>query len=200
MGPLGMTDVRRSADWVRRLAAGAKLAMAACLFAALAACAEPVPAPDGDFALEVFFDGASVSEGEVDTLLVFTEAITADFAGATTDTRLDLDETFHLAQGERLQRWALTATPDGRYAGTVETAGKDGSLRPPVSVTGYKTADGAVLTYDGYAPGGSDMLLHFRHWMRQQADGTVQNLVRISKFGLPIAGARVVFSKLPPTG
>ena len=198
MGPLGMTDAQKTGERTR--ASAGKRAMAACLLLALAACAEPVPAPDGGFALEAFFDGANVSEGEVDTLFVFTEAITADFAGDTASGRLALDETFHLEQGDRLQRWALTATPDGRYAGTVETAGKDGSLRPPVAVTGYRTADGAVLNYDGYAPGGGDMLLHFRHWMRQQADGTVLNQVRISKFGLPIAGARVVFSKLPPTG
>jgi hypothetical protein len=198
MGPLGMMDAQKTGERTRT--SWAKLAVAALLLAGLAACAEPVPAPDGKFALETFFDGASVSEGEVDTLLVFTEAITAAFAGAATNGRLELDEMFHLAQGERLQRWALTATPDGRYAGTVETAGEDGKLRPAVPVTGYRTEDGAVLNYDGYAPGGSDMLLHFRHWMRQQADGTVQNLVRISKFGLPIAGARVVFSKVAPTG
>ena len=177
----------------------ARLAIAALALAALSACASPAPVVDGPFALEAFFDGASRSEGEVVTLLVWTEKLTADFAGTTNGDHLDLDETFHFEQGDRLQRWQLTAEPGGRYTGTVSTAGEDGELRPAVTVTGSKTADGAVLDYDGYAPGGSDMLLHFRHRMTRQPDGTVLNRVRISKFGLPIAGAQVVFSK-PPTG
>ncbi|BDA86601.1 hypothetical protein Sa4125_41430 [Aureimonas sp. SA4125] len=167
---------------------------------ALTACTGPVPAPDGPFALEAFFAGASRSEGEVRTALVLTERITASFAGASTENGLELDEIFHFPQGDRLQRWSLRAGAGGTYAGTVRTAGDDGELRAPANVTGYKTADGAVLDYDGYAPGGSDRLLHFRHWMTTQGDGTVLNRVRISKFGLPIAGARVVFSKVPPTG
>lgn len=164
------------------------------------AFAEPPPAdPAGRFALESFFDGSSRSRGEIQTAYVSTEAFTADFTGSGAPDGLALDERFHFAGGDRLQRWALTALPGGRYGGTVATEDGDGLLRPPVPVAGYRTADGAVLDYDGYAPGGSALLLHFRHHMQAQPDGTVLNTVSISKFGIPVAGARVVFSK-PPEG
>lgn len=164
--------------------------------AGLAACsAAPPPSLEGTFRLASFFDGRSKSTGEIDTLLILSETFTADFDGRAEDGRLRLDETFLLKVGERLQRWDLRETGEGRYEGTVRTADKDGRLSAAVPVAGYRTADGAVLDYDGYAPGGGSMLLHFRHWMTAQADGTVLNRVRVSKFGIPLAGARVVFSK-----
>ena len=163
------------------------------------AFAEPPSAdPAGTFALETFFIGASRSQGEIDTAYVSTETFAAAFSGMATAGGLTLDERFHFAKGERLQRWALTALPGGRYEGTVETESGKGVLNPPVPVSGYRTGDGAVLDYDGYAPGGGSLLLHFRHHMQAQADGTVLNTVRVSKFGIPVAGARVVFSKQPP--
>jgi hypothetical protein len=165
---------------------------------AAGAFAEP-PAADaaGRFALETFFDGASRSRGEIDTAYLSTETFTADFSGKATGGNLTLDERFHFAKGERLQRWALSALPGGRYEGTVETESGKSVLSAPVPVTGYRTADGAVLDYDGYAPGGGSLLLHFRHYMQAQADGTVLNTVWVSKFGIPMAGARVVFFKPP---
>ena len=159
------------------------------------AFAEPPSAdPAGTFALETFFDGASRSQGEINTAYVSTETFAAAFLGKATAGGLALDERFHFAKGERLQRWALTALPGGRYEGTVETESGKGILNPPVPVRGYRTATGAVLDYEGFAPGGS-LLLHFRHFMQAQPDGTVLNTVWVSKFGIPVAGARVVFSK-----
>ena len=155
----------------------------------------PVADPAGGFALETFFDGASRSQGEIDTAYVFAQTFTADFSGKTMGETLALDERFRFAKGERLQRWALTALPGGRYEGTVATESGKGALSPPVLVTGYRTTDGAVLDYDGFAPGGGSLRLHFRHTMQAQGDGTVLNTVRVSKFGIPVAGARVVFSK-----
>ena len=163
------------------------------------AFAEP-PAADagGSFALERFFDGSSQSQGEIDTAYVSAETFTADFTGTATEESLALDERFHFAKGDRLQRWTLAVRPGGRYEGTVETESGKGVLSAPVPVSGYKTADGVVLDYDGYAPGGGSLVLHFRHVMQAQPDGTVLNKVQVSKAGIPVAGASVVFSK-PPT-
>lgn len=182
----------------RRRAAG-RLALAFGAASMLSACQSvPPPAADGRFALEAFFRGSSVSRGEIRTLAFWSEDFTAGFSGETAEGVLRLDERFHFKDGERLQRWNLKRVGEGRYEGTVETENGGGALSEPVPVAGYRTSDGAVLDYDGYAPGGGGTVLHFRHWMESQADGSVLNRVRISKFGIPIAGARVVFSKAAP--
>lgn len=155
----------------------------------------------GSFAIDSYFDGASRSEGEIDTLFFWRETFTARFVGHREETgEFALDETFQLRAGERLQSWRLQALPDGRYEGTVRTADRDGLMSPASPVAGYRTAEGAVLDYDGYAPGGGSMLLHFRHIMTDQRDGIVLNRVEVSKFGIPLAKAHVVFSKVPSAG
>jgi hypothetical protein len=167
----------------------------------LSGCASaPPPDAGGSFRPEAFFEGASVSRGEIRTLLVFREAFTADFSGVRTGDALVLDERFHFSDGDRLQRWRLRAEAGGRYAGTVETENGEGVLSPPAEVSGYRTARGLVLTYDGRAPGGGERLFRFRHVMEMRGDGSVSNTVRISAFGLPVAGADVVFSKPPAPG
>ncbi|KQT65995.1 MULTISPECIES: DUF3833 family protein [unclassified Aureimonas] len=179
---------------MRGLAALAALAM-------LAGCAR-LPAPDaaGAFRPELFFRGASVSRGDIRTAFVFAEPFTADFEGRETEGAFVLDEHFHFADGDRLQRWRLRPVEHGRYEGTVETEDGEGRLARPLPVEGYRTARGFVMTYDGFAPGGGATRLRFRHVMERQGDGSVSNLVAISKFGLPLASADVVFSKPAPGG
>ncbi|MBC8129026.1 MAG: DUF3833 family protein [Rhizobiaceae bacterium] len=169
---------------------------------ALGACSEVARLdPNGGFAIESFFDGNARSEGEIETLGLWKTAFTADFKGrAEEDGEFHLDETFHLSVGDRLQYWRLHARPDGRYDGTVRTADEDGLMSPTMPVAGYRTAEGAVLEYDGYAPGGGSMVLHFRHEMTAEPDGTVVNQVKVSKLGLPLATSRVVFMKVTPAG
>ncbi len=172
----------------------------ALLLAGLAACGDdpadvpPASVADG-LALEEFFAGASYSKGSVTTALFFTEDFTARFSGTRQDGRLLLDEQFSFPDGDRLQRWDLGMTGPGLYAGTVRTEGGDGELSPPVAVAGRLAPNGVVLDYDGYAPGGGDTLLHFRHRMTRQSDGTVANQVSVSKFGVPLATSDVVFAK-----
>lgn len=146
------------------------------------------------FDLAGFFEGTSVSAGEVRTLFVFRDTFTATFSGRREGDRLRLDERFVFADGPRLQRWDLTVTGQD-IAGTVETELRDGSLAPPVPVVGRRTAAGAVLTYEGHAPGGGGRRLAFRHEMTANADGTVSNHVGIGKFGLRLAVSDVVFAK-----
>ncbi len=172
--------------------------IAALLGALVQAGALPaVLAADIAFAPEQFFTGESYSSGTLTTLFVSTEAFTARFSGEAVSGGLNLDERFSFADGERLQRWELRRIGDGAYRGTVRTETGDGVLREPRPVTGRLTSSGAVLEYDGYAPGGGDTLFHFRHRMTPQPDGTVLNRVTISKLGFPVARSRVTFAKSP---
>lgn len=188
----------RSKRLSRRWMAGAGIVAILGLGAGVASCAAPPPPAAGSFALETFFDGTSRSRGTVRTAGVFTEDFTAGFEGRRDGDRLRLDERFAFTDGDRLQRWDLRHVSPQRYEGTVETELGDGTMGPPVPVEGYTTPRGAVLRYIGQAPGGGRTALGFRHWMERQDDGTVLNRVRITKFGVPIAGARVIFFK-PPT-
>ncbi|GGD97072.1 hypothetical protein GCM10011390_14790 [Aureimonas endophytica] len=149
-----------------------------------------------DFDPLSFFAGRATSEGTVTTALVFTEPFTATFEGRVSKGKLVLDERFRFPEGERLQRWHLRAAGFERYVGTVETAGASGALHAPVPVTGRIEAGRLRLDYRGYAPGG-DTLLTFRHRIALRPDGTAENRVRVSTFGLPLATSRVVFRKVP---
>jgi hypothetical protein len=163
----------------------------------LGAASPAVNAADLAFSPEQFFAGESYSSGVIRTLVVSRERFTARFAGEAAEGRLRLDERFAFADGKRLQRWDLQHVGGGAYQGTVQTETGDGVLREPRPVAGRLTAGGAVLEYEGYAPGGGETRFNFRHRMTAQPDGTVLNRVSISKLGLPVATARVTFAKSP---
>ncbi|MEF2072076.1 DUF3833 family protein [Consotaella aegiceratis] len=164
--------------------------------AIIAAAPPPASAADPGFTLEGFFEGQSFSRGQIRTLGLFEETFTARFDGRASDGWLDLTERFTFEDGDRVQRWRLHRVASDRYRGTVRTETSDGSLSAASPVVGRLTPAGAVLTYDGFAPGG-DTHLHFRHEMEAEPDGTVQNHVTISKLGIPLAFADVVFAKDP---
>ncbi|NDW03003.1 DUF3833 family protein [Jiella pacifica] len=150
---------------------------------------------EGALSLPEFFDGSATSSGTITTALIFDEAFTATFAGTASGNGLQLDERFEFDDGSRLQRWDLARLADGTYRGTVRTELSDGTLAPAVPVAGWTFADGVVLAYDGYAPGGGHTLLGFRHVMRPLETGNVRNRVTISKFGVAIASADVTFRR-----
>ncbi|MBB3934090.1 DUF3833 family protein [Aureimonas phyllosphaerae] len=165
----------------------------AALAASLALLALPARAAD-DFSLRSFFAGHSVSGGEIRTLGLFRERFTARFEGKAKGDALDLDERFRFQDGARLQRWHLVER-GGRVTGTVETEDGWGVLQGPFPVSGTSGPGGAVLAYRGIAPGGGRWMFDFRHQITPRPDGTAGNRVRISRFGLPLAGARVTFTK-----
>ena len=150
-------------------------------------------APDAALSLLAFFDGRATSKGTTTTLLVSTSQFTAKFSGKVRGNRLRLDERFQFDDGKRLQRWDLARESDGFYRGTVTTELGNGTMAPPVRVEGESFAGGVVLSYDGYAPGGGDTILGFRHVMTWCAPNVVENRVTISKFAIPIATSDVMF-------
>lgn len=176
----------------------AKALLAAALGGVLAAaCASPSPKAAVPFDAVAFFEGHASSRGTMRTALVFTQGFTAEFDGRRQNGALVLDERFRFPEGRRLQRWRLMPIGGGDYRGSVETEGGDGALHAPVPVRGRATAEGGLeLSYRGYAPGG-DTLLDFRHRMVPRPDGTVENRVRVWKFGVPVATSRVVFRRVP---
>ncbi len=176
------------------IAGGAVILLAGMAWTVAPSSRLPQPDPDG-LSLPDFFEGKSVSKGTVTTAFISTEAFTAEFEGKQTGDRFQLDERFAFSDGKRLQRWDLVRTGPGIYGGTVATELKTGDLAPPMPVVGVQTKNGAVLDYDGYAPGGGGTLLHFRHEMTGRPDGTVANHVTVSKFGIPLATSDVTFAK-----
>ena len=173
------------------------LAAVALVLLATAGALRPVAAADLAFSPERFFAGESFSSGETRAFFFSRQRFTARFSGSAESGRLRLDERFSFADGERLQRWDLRRVADGSYEGTVRTETGDGILREPRPVAGRLTAAGAVLDYDGYAPGGGATIFRFRHRMTPQPDGTVANRVTISKLGIRVATANVTFAKSP---
>ena len=180
----------------RSRATGGLAARSLAVLVALGALALPLPAHAAGslFDLAGFFDGRSVSAGDVRTLLVSREAFTARFEGRKAGETLRLDERFRFPDGERLQRWTLVF--DGpSIRGTVETEGSDGRLHAPVPVEGERSSAQVVLRYSGFAPGGGALKLSFRHEIRPNGDGTLANDVTVRLLGLPLAHSDVTFAK-----
>ncbi|MFD2238627.1 DUF3833 family protein [Aureimonas populi] len=148
----------------------------------------------GGFDLFAFFEGSSASRGTITTALVRREAFTATFEGRRQGDGFRLEERFAFEDGGRLQVWTL-AQAGQAVSGTVETELETGEMSEPATVSGMSGEDGVVLSYEGYAPGGGGLLLHFRHHMRAMGDGTVLNRVVVSKFGLPLATSSVIFAR-----
>ncbi|WP_114389875.1 DUF3833 family protein [Notoacmeibacter marinus] len=147
---------------------------------------------DRSFDLFAFFDGEARSEGTVDPLVGSRDMFTARFKGRVENGRLRLVETFTFTHGEFDQIWELNR--DGAsIAGTVRTEDDNGVLSGPVPVSGQLWPDGALLAYDGYAPGGSNTVFAFTHRMTAQPDGTVRNDVTLAKWLLPLARSMVTF-------
>ena len=169
---------------------------ALALFAvlALSGCGdEPPPLTDGKpFDLFAFFEGNARSEGMVDPLIGNAEPFTAKFEGQMRGDRFHLVESFSFPDGQFDQLWDLKREGTA-LSGTVRTENEDGELSAPVPVAGELWSNGAILTYDGYAPGGGDTRFAFTHRMTPKDDGTVENSVAIAKFLLPVARSTVTF-------
>ena len=150
-----------------------------------------------DFDPEAFFAGQSYSAGAIDATFAKPEPFTALIKGTVSNGVLSMEETYSFADAQRAQRWSLRPVGNGAYVGTVQTETGDGVLHEPRPVTGQVTPSGGTLTYDGYAPNGKNVLLHFRHVMTMQPNGTIRTHVAVSKLGLPMGKADAVIAKRP---
>ncbi len=148
-----------------------------------------------DFDPEAFFAGQSYSVGAIDATFAKPEPFTAKITGTVSNGVLSMKETYSFPDAQRAQRWSLRPIGNGAYVGTVQTETGDGVLREPRPVDGQVTPSGGTLTYDGYAPNGKDILLHFRHVMTMQPNGTLRTRVAVSKLGLPMGKADAVIAK-----
>ena len=166
---------------------GVLMLLAAAQTAGAADIASTGPGVPG-FSLEDFFTGETFGRGYVDPLIGDRDDFDSFFEGHREGATFVLDERFVFANGERTgQVWRLIRVAPDRYVGTVS----DGAGAVEVRLT----EDGAVVEYDGRRPGGDSPVLHFRHVMARNPDGTVTNEVAVTKFGLPLARSRVLFAK-----
>jgi hypothetical protein len=157
--------------------------------AMLAIIALPHLASARDFALEDFFAGRSVADGEFKAINGVDRKFRVALTGRWNGKRLTLREDFVYADGVRERKtWRFVKTAPGRYSGTRE------DVVGPAEVT----INGDVARYSylvDIAPGPKQNIVRFHDTIRRQPDGRLLNTAWVSKFGFPVATVRVTFSK-----
>jgi hypothetical protein len=156
----------------------------------LARSAPTSTATTGALSLEAFFAGRTLCYGWFeDRFGVIRRRFTVDINGHWSGRVLTLDEHFAYDDGETETRvWRLTPDRDGRYV-----ADCDQLVRPVVG-----RVDGAQFTmrYDFRMKfGARTMAVHFEDWMHQQSDSVMLNRSRISKWGIHLGTACLVFHR-----
>lgn len=147
------------------------------------------PAHAADFAFETWFAGKSRATGSFRAIngvkRTFEVALNGKWDGRT----LTLREDFVYDDGERdTKTWRFVKTGKGAYTGTRE----DVVGATKVIIKG----DTARFSYKVYLDGKNRKnLVSFSDVMRLGKDGRVINTAIVSKFGIPVARTRVVFSR-----
>lgn len=187
---------RTTPSRLRRLAAGAALALAGLATLGLAGCASPTPA---DYAgespkldLKQYFNGKLLAHGIVTDrsgklLQRFTVAITGTWVGDTGT----LDERFTYADGRKETRvWTLQRGTDGRYTGTAADV---------LGVAQGQAAGNALnWRYTLLLPvEGRTWEVQFDDWMFLVDDQVMLNRAVMSKFGIRLGEVLLSFQKLP---
>ncbi len=174
------------------------LTLAAVLFAAAAlqGCTSMKPEDFADkeprFRLEEFFPGRTAASGIFqDRFGNLRRSFQVDIRSTWDGTVLTLVEDFVYDDGETEQRiWKLTKLDENNWEGT--TADAVGKAR------GQSFGNAFRFAYDfNLKVGEGRWKVHFDDWMWLQPDGTVINRAYISKFGLEIGQATIVFRRVP---
>jgi hypothetical protein len=174
------------------------LTIAAALFAvvALQGCSSMKPedfaGKEPRFRLEEFFPGHSKATGIFqDRFGNLRRSFEVDIKGTWDGTVLTLVEDFVYDDGEVEQRiWTLTRLDDNNWEGTTPDAiGK---------AVGKSYGNAFSFAYDfNLKVGEGRWKVHFDDWMWLQKDGSVINRAYISKFGIEIGQATIVFRRVP---
>ena len=162
----------------------------------LAACARAPAIPPNAPPLDIrtYFDGTVTGTGRfTDPLGITRQRFTMDLASDWTGQVLHLTETFHYAdRTDETRTWILTPTGPGTWTGTLPNmiGTAQGETRGPAFHLTY------TLTRP---PGGGPGNVTFDQWLWRAASrpgGTrVMNVANLSKSGLPLGTATVVFDK-----
>jgi hypothetical protein len=181
---------------LRRLAAGAALAIAGLAILGLSGCASPTPA---DYAsqspkldLKQYFNGKLLAHGIVTDrsgklLQRFTVAITGTWVGDTGT----LDERFTYADGRQETRvWTIQRGADGRYIGTA--ADVLGQAQGQAAGNALNWRYTLLLPIDGRT-----WEVQFDDWMFLVDDKVMLNRAVMSKFGIRVGEVLLSFQRLP---
>jgi hypothetical protein len=147
------------------------------------------PALAADFRLESWFEGRTVARGEFSTITGYKRGFDVVLTGTWNGRTLTLREDFVFDDGEKDRKtWRFTKTGPGTYSGTREDVIGSTAVR----VEGNT----ARFSYDVYLDGKNQKnRVRFDDVMELRSDGTVLNVARVSKFGLPVGRTKVEFRR-----
>ena len=179
---------------LRRLAAGATLAIASLATLSLAGCASPTPA---DYAsqspkldLKQYFNGKLLAHGIVTdrggkVLQRFTVALTGTWVGDTGT----LDERFTYADGRKETRvWTIKRGADGRYTGTAADVLGEAQGQAAGNALNWRYT--LALKVDGRT-----WNVDFDDWMYLIDDRVMLNRATMSKFGVRLGEVLLSFTR-----
>ena len=181
---------------LRRLAAGAALAIAGLASLGLAGCASPTPA---DYAsqspkldLKQYFNGKLLAHGMVtDRSGKLLQRFTVDITGTWVGDTGTLDERFTYADGRKETRvWTLQRGADGRYTGTA--ADVLGEARGQAAGNALNWRYTLLLPIEGRT-----WEVQFDDWMFLVDDQVMLNRAVMSKFGIRLGEVLLSFQRLP---
>jgi hypothetical protein len=181
---------------LRRLAAGATLAIATLAAATLAGCASPTPADYASQAptldLQQYFNGRLLAHGIVTdrggkVLQRFTVQLTGTWVGDTGT----LDERFSYADGRKETRvWTIKRGADGRYTGTAADVLGEALGQAAGNALNWRYT--LLLPIDGRT-----WEIQFDDWMFLVDDQVMLNRAVMSKFGIRVGEVLLSFQRLP---
>lgn len=187
---------RSTPSRLRRLAAGAALAIAGLATLSLTGCASPTPA---DYAsqspkldLKQYFNGKLLAHGIVtDRSGKLLQRFTAEITGTWVGDTGTLDERFTYADGRKETRvWTLQRGADGRYTGTA--ADVLGEARGQAAGNALNWRYTLLLPIEGRT-----WEVQFDDWMFLVDDQVMLNRAVMSKFGIRLGEVLLSFQKLP---
>ncbi|SMR72008.1 Protein of unknown function [Aliiroseovarius halocynthiae] len=146
---------------------------------------------DRELNLEEFFEGRTVARGQFQDLFgTVKRRFDVEIAGSWDGRTLTLVEDFTYSDGGTEQRtWTLRKTGEDSWVGTAP--GVQGQA------TGTEKGDTFNWTYQIDLPGrdGSTMRVDFDDWMWLLSDDRLLNRAYVSRFGVPLGEAIILFEK-----
>lgn len=190
------TPQRTTPSRLRRLAAGAALAIAGLATLSLTGCASPTPA---DYAsqspkldLKQYFNGKLLAHGIVtDRSGKLLQRFTAEITGTWVGDTGTLDERFTYADGRKETRvWTLQRGADGRYTGTAADVLGEAQGQAAGNALNWRYT--LLLPIEGRT-----WEVQFDDWMFLVDDQVMLNRAVMSKFGIRLGEVLLSFQKLP---
>ncbi|WP_165216223.1 DUF3833 family protein [Affinirhizobium pseudoryzae] len=142
-----------------------------------------------DLALEQYFMGKTKATGEFSAINGVKRSFSVDLTGRWDGKTLVLREDFKFSDGEKdTKTWRFTKTGPGRYTGT----------REDVIGTTDVVIDGKVARFNYLVNLGTPAKpnkVRFYDKMVLEPDGRLVNTAWVTKYLLPVARTKVIFSR-----